>query len=149
MENAAILARIPFTRGREGIAWANNVRPYGIDCADRIQTVRRGRRTLRYNGFLTIYPSNQLQTYNRRGAHRAPTQRQIKRFVGEQCSPLRDILCRPDTGGAPSRRTLRHNECNSQVLCRISRPTSCAARLSPRGPSLALRAIHLVPRLRR
>ena len=27
--------------------------------------------------------------------------------------------------------------------------TNCAARLSPRGPSLALRAIHLVPRLRR
>ena len=41
MENAAILARIPFTRGREGIAWANNVRPYGIYCADRIQAVRR------------------------------------------------------------------------------------------------------------
>ena len=28
-------------------------------------------------------------------------------------------------------------------------PTCCAARISPRGPSLALRAIHLVPRLRR
>ena len=28
-------------------------------------------------------------------------------------------------------------------------PKGCAARLSPRGPSLALRAIHLVPRLRR
>ena len=28
-------------------------------------------------------------------------------------------------------------------------PTGCAALLSPRGPSLALRAIHLVPRLRR
>ena len=27
--------------------------------------------------------------------------------------------------------------------------TNCAALLSPRGPSLALRAIHLVPRLRR
>ena len=31
----------------------------------------------------------------------------------------------------------------------ISRLTSCAALLSPRGPSLALRAIHLVPRLLR
>ena len=30
-----------------------------------------------------------------------------------------------------------------------TRPTSCASRSSPRGPSLALRAIHLVPRLRR
>ena len=29
------------------------------------------------------------------------------------------------------------------------RQTSCAAQSSPRGPSLALRAIHLVPRLRR
>ena len=27
---------------------ANNVRPYGTDCTDRIDTVRRGRRTLRY-----------------------------------------------------------------------------------------------------
>lgn len=27
---------------------ANNVRPYGADCTDRIDTVRRGRRTLRY-----------------------------------------------------------------------------------------------------
>ena len=27
---------------------ANNVRPYGVDCTDRIDTVRRGRRTLRY-----------------------------------------------------------------------------------------------------
>ena len=28
---------------------ANNVRPYGADCTDRIDTVRRGRRTLRYS----------------------------------------------------------------------------------------------------
>lgn len=49
-------------------------------------------------------------TRNRRGAHCAPVQRQIKRFVGEQCSPLRDDLCKPDTSGAPSRRTLRYNE---------------------------------------
>ena len=27
---------------------ANNVRPYGADCTDRIDTVRRGRRTLLY-----------------------------------------------------------------------------------------------------
>ena len=27
---------------------ANNVRPYGADCTDRIDTVRRGRRTLQY-----------------------------------------------------------------------------------------------------
>lgn len=27
---------------------ANNVRPYGVDCTDRIDTVRRGRRTLLY-----------------------------------------------------------------------------------------------------
>ena len=29
------------------IAWEHNVLPYGVDCTDRIQTVRRGRRTLR------------------------------------------------------------------------------------------------------
>ena len=32
---------------------------------------------------------------------------------------------------------------------RYNVPRICAARISPRGPSLALRAIHLVPRLRR
>ena len=35
------------------------------------------------------------------------------------------------------------------MSCKISKPTSCATLLSPRGPSLALRAIHLVSRLRR
>ena len=35
------------------------------------------------------------------------------------------------------------------MLSVISRLTSCATRASPRGPSLALRAIHLVSRLRR
>ena len=45
--------------------------------------------------------------YPRRGAHCAPTQRKIKRFSGEQCSPLRLGLCRRVTDGAPSRRTLR------------------------------------------
>ena len=38
---------------------------------------------------------------------------------------------------------------NSQVPSVISRLTSCATRVSSRGPSLALRAIHLVLRLRR
>ena len=33
------------------------------------------------------------------------------------------------------------------MSCKISKPTSCATLLSPRGPSLALRAIHLVSRL--
>ena len=31
---------------------ANNVRPYGSDCTDRIDTVRRGRRTLRYSAII-------------------------------------------------------------------------------------------------
>ena len=54
--------------------------------------------------------------------------------------------------GAPSRRTLRYNiyhQMNSQVLSVAARPMSCATRVSPRGPSLAFRAIHLVSRLRR
>ena len=46
-------------------------------------------------------------------------------------------------------RTATHVVYSTQVLDVISRLTSCAALLSPRGPSLALRAIHLVPRLRR
>ena len=29
------------------VAWAANDRPYGVVCTDRIDTVRRGRRTLR------------------------------------------------------------------------------------------------------
>ena len=37
---------------------------------------------------------------------------------------------------------------NPQVLSIYSRLTTCAALSSPRGPSLALRAIHLVSRLR-
>ena len=45
--------------------------------------------------------SNDWYTFSRRGAHCAPTQRQIKRLVGEQCSPLRDTLCKSDTSGAP------------------------------------------------
>ncbi len=46
-------------------------------------------------------------------------------------------------------RTATHVVYSTQVLDVISRLTSCAALLSPRGPSLALRAIHLVPRLLR
>ena len=49
---------------------------------------------------------------------------------------------------APANLDIRYN-LSSQVLDVISRLTSCAALLSPRGPSLALRAIHLVPRLLR
>ena len=45
--------------------------------------------------------------------------------------------------------TATHMVYSTQVLDVISRLTSCAALLSPRGPSLALRAIHLVPRLLR
>ena len=36
----------------------------------------------------------------------------------------------------------------SQMPSVVTRPTSCATRVSPRGPSLALRAIHLVSRQR-
>ena len=45
--------------------------------------------------------------------------------------------------------TATHVVYSTQVLDVISRLTNCAALLSPRGPSLALRAIHLVPRLLR
>ena len=53
-------------------------------------------------------------------------------------------LCRK----APANLSIRYN-LSSQVLSVISRLTGCATRASPRGPSLALRAIHLVSRLRR
>ena len=33
---------------------ANNVRPYGADCTDRIDTVRRGRRTLRFTFIIKL-----------------------------------------------------------------------------------------------
>ena len=44
----------------------------------------------------------------------------------------------------PADLDVRHN-LSSQVLSKISGLTNCAALLSPRGPSLALRAIYLVP----
>ena len=49
---------------------------------------------------------------------------------------------------APANLSIRYN-LSSQVLSVISRLTGCATRASPRGPSLALRAIHLVSRLSR
>ena len=49
---------------------------------------------------------------------------------------------------APANLSVWHN-LSSQVLSVISKLTNCATLSSPRGPSLALRAIHLVSRLRR
>ena len=49
---------------------------------------------------------------------------------------------------APANLSVWHN-LSSWVLSVISKLTNCATQASPRGPSLALRAIHLVSRLRR
>ena len=45
--------------------------------------------------------------------------------------------------------TIARVQMNLQVPSADTRPPSCATRVSPRGPSLAFRAIHLVLRLRR
>ena len=57
-----------------------------------------------------------------------------KRGAGRPVAPLRDGL---------------YQLSNPQAPTAVTKLASCATRVSPRGPSLALRAIHLVSRLRR
>ena len=50
-------------------------------------------------------------------------QREIKRFLGAHCAPLRDKSCRPDTNGAPrsAHPTVKHiDKCNPQELSIIT-----------------------------
>ena len=76
----------------------------------------------------------------------------ISRCVGGQGPPLRLNVCKSFTTVRRGRRTLRYNIYHQRKLggaVRNNEQTSCATRVSSRGPSLALRAIHLVSRLRR
>ena len=70
---------------------ANNVRPYGTDCTDRIDTVRRGRRTLRYPFSIKLKRRNIV---NRHG--NSPFSISIRHKQKQentlQCSPVLLIL---------------------------------------------------------